>query len=300
MIPTEYCAKDSFSFCKRVQEVASSNEFMILYDVCSLFTSIPLKETIDIAVNLIFYKYPELKIARQELKKLFEFATSGTHFLFDGSYYDQIDGVAMGSPLGPVLANLFMGFHEKRWLDQFQFCDVLLYRRYVDDIICLFNSEQDADQFFKFLNAQHPNIKFTFEKEKDGKLVFLDVLISKTDQDLCTSVYRKMTSVGLYTNFVSFTPYSYKIGLIKTLIHRTYEISSSWTSFNEEISNVKHLLMKNMYPSYLIDKQVKRFLHNKFSTNYCNAVKESKTTLHYKLPYIGSFSNNTKKKIKVI
>ena len=123
----------------------------------------------------------------------------------------------------------------------------MLYRQYVDDSICLFNSEQDADEFLKFLNTQHPNIKFTFEKEKDGKLAFLDVLISKTDQNLRTSVYRKMTSIGLYTNFVSFTPYSYKIGLIKTLIHRTYEISSSWTSFNEEISNVKHLLMTNMY-----------------------------------------------------
>ena len=182
------CKKDSFSFCKDVQEVTSSNKFIISYDVYGLFTSIPLKKTIDIAVNLIFDKYPDLKITRQELKKLFEFATSGTHFLFDGSYYDQIDGVAMGSPLGLVLANLFMGFHEKRWLDQFQFCDVLLYRRYVDDIICLFNSEQDADEFFKFLNVHHPNIKFTFEKEKDGKLAFLDVLISKTDQNLRTSV----------------------------------------------------------------------------------------------------------------
>ena len=206
VIATEYCAKDSFSFCKEVQEVSSSNKFMISYDVCSLFTSIPLKETIDIAVNLIVEKYPDLKITRQKLKKLFEFATSGTHLLFDGSFYDQIDGDAMGSPLGPVLADLFMCFYEKRWLDQFQFCDVLFYRRYVDDIICTFNSEQDADEFFKFLNTQHPNIKFTFEKEKDGKLAFLDVLISKTDQDLRTSVYRKMTSVGLYSNFVSFTP----------------------------------------------------------------------------------------------
>ena len=82
-----------------------------------------------------------------------------------------------------------------------------------------------------------------------------------------------MTSIGLYTNFVSFTPYSYKIGLIKTLIHRTYEISSSWTSFNEEISNVKHLLMKNMYPSYLIDKQVKRYIGS-FSINTKNKIKE--------------------------
>ena len=85
-----------------------------------------------------------------------------------------------------------------------------------------------------------------------------------------------MTSIGLYTNFVRFTPYSYKIGLIKTLIHHPYEISSSSTSFNAEISNIKHLLTKNLYPSYVTNKQVKYFLHNKFSTNYCNAVKESK------------------------
>ena len=56
--------------------------------------------------------------------------------------------------------------------------------------------------------------------------------------------------------------------------------------------------MKNMYPSYLIDKQVKRFLHNKFSTDYCNAVKESKTTLYYKLPYIGHFLTTLKRKSK--
>ena len=106
-----------------------------------------------------------------------------------------------------------------------------------------------------------------------------------------------MTSIDLYIHFISFTPPSYKIGFTKTLIHRTCEISSSWASFNEEISKVKHLLMENMYPSYLIDKQVKRFLYNKFSTNYCNAVKKSKTTLYYKLSYRDSFSNNNKKKI---
>ena len=68
VIPTEYCAEDSFSFCEEVHEVSSSNKFMISY-VCSLFTSIPLNETIDTAVNPIFDKYPDLKITRQELKK---------------------------------------------------------------------------------------------------------------------------------------------------------------------------------------------------------------------------------------
>ena len=103
-------------------------------------------------------------------------------------------------------------------------------------ILCLFNSEQNANQFFKFLNSQHPNIKFKFTKWKDDKLAFLNELILKT------TVYCKMASIGLYINFLSFTPYSYKIGLIKTLIPDTYEISSSCTSFN-----VKKFLMLNIF-----------------------------------------------------
>ena len=80
----------------------------------------------------------------------FDFATSGTHFLFDGIFYDQIDGVAMGSPLGPVLANLFMGYQEANPLQVFKDCEIILYRRYVHDIICLFNSESDLISFMNF------------------------------------------------------------------------------------------------------------------------------------------------------
>ena len=108
------------SFCKEIQEVSSSKKFMISNNVFSLFTSIPLKEVINIEVNLVFDKYPDLRIARQELQKLFEFEISGSHFLFDGYYYDQINGVVMGPPpLGRVMVNLVVGFHEKKCLDKF-------------------------------------------------------------------------------------------------------------------------------------------------------------------------------------
>ena len=84
---------------------------------------------------------------------------SGTHFPFDGSLYDQIDGVAMRSPLGPVLANLFMGYHETNyWLQVFKDCEIILYCHYVGDIICLFNSESDVDKFYEFLNKQLSDI----------------------------------------------------------------------------------------------------------------------------------------------
>ena len=93
-----------------MQEVGAISKFMISNDVCNLFTNISLKEAIKLAVNLIFEKRPEIRITRKHLTNSFESAASGTHFLFNGNYYDQIDGVTMVSPLGPILANLFMGY----------------------------------------------------------------------------------------------------------------------------------------------------------------------------------------------
>ena len=119
--------------------------------------------------------------------------------------------MAVGSPLRPVLANLFMGYHEKIWLEQFKTCEVVLYRRYVDDIICLLACEKDAYDFFTFLNSSHPNIKFTFEKKKDNKIALLGMSINKTNHSFWTNMFRKSMSFGLHTNFSSFAPISYKI-----------------------------------------------------------------------------------------
>ena len=114
-----------------------------------------MQETIQIAVELIFQNNPQLKVTKRELKQLFNFATSGTHFIFNGSFYDQVDGVSMGSPLGPVLANLFMRYHEKKLLQEFDKGKVFMYKRYVDDIFCMFRNEKDAENFFEFLNCRH-------------------------------------------------------------------------------------------------------------------------------------------------
>ena len=207
VISAMHCTKDSFRFCEEIKQVRASNNFLVSYDVCSLFTSIPLTETIDIAVDLLFEKNTGFKISKADLEKLFQFATSGTHFTFEGKFYDQIDGVAMGSPLGPVLANLFKGYHEQKWLQSFEESELILYRRYVDDIICLFSSESDADKFFVFLNQQHPKIKFTIEKQNENQLSFLDLLITCNGDNFLTSVYRKKNSIGIYTNHLRFTPF---------------------------------------------------------------------------------------------
>ena len=104
-------------FVSRIKNEWLSKKFLVSYDMTSLFTNIPLQETIDIAISLIFNHNPNLNITRKELKKLFLFATSQTHFIFNSKFYNQIDGVAMGSPLAPVLVNIFMSFHESKWLN---------------------------------------------------------------------------------------------------------------------------------------------------------------------------------------
>ena len=120
----------------------------------------------------------------------------------------------MGSPLGPVLANLFMSYYKTMWLNTFREYEIILYRWNVDDIICLFNCESDADKFFEFLNRQHPNIKFTFEKQVNKQISFLDVLIRNDVDQYCTSVFCKETVIGLFTIYLSFTPSSYNLGLL--------------------------------------------------------------------------------------
>ena len=133
-IPFNYCTQDSFTFAGEIQNLRLSGNFMVSLDVESLFTNIPLNECIDLAVKYVSEGNPEL--STNELKNLFHFATSRIHFLFKGSFYDQIDGVAMGSPLAPVSANLFMGHHENIWLENYKtsnffFTDVTLMTRFV-------------------------------------------------------------------------------------------------------------------------------------------------------------------------
>ena len=79
----------------------------------------PLQETMKIAAELLFENNSQQKVTKAELKQLFGFTTSGTHSIFNGGFYDQIGGVSVGSPLGPVLANFFMGYYERKCLQEF-------------------------------------------------------------------------------------------------------------------------------------------------------------------------------------
>ena len=152
-----------------------------------------------------------------------------------------------------------MGYHKNKWLNSEESSTVLFYKRYVDDIFCLFKT--DVERFLNFLNRQHPNIKFTIEKRKNKQLPFSDVLNVSSSNKLVTSVYRKPTYTGLLTNYNSFTSPNYKRGLIKTLIDRTFRINSTWSGFHYDILNLNSVLQKNEFPLKFIDKSISIYLN---------------------------------------
>ena len=193
----------------------------------------------------------------------------------------------MGSPLAPVLVNIFMGFYKSKWLTEYNLNKLKFYLKYVDNILAAFEKEQDSSIFLNFLNNKYLNIKFKIEKKVNHFIPFHDVFISRIDnQNLSLQRYHKSTFMGLLLNFKIFTSLLYTISLIKYLIDRLFEICNNLNSFHKDIENIESNLDKNAYPPFLIDKVIKKFLDRKFASNQ-NQLKDTPDVYYVKLPYSG-------------
>ena len=219
-------------------------------------------------------------------------------WLFDGKYYDQIDGVAMGSPLGPVLANIFMCHFEERWVMNGKVRPSLWYR-YVDDTFTMFDSKDTACEFLQYLNSRHHSIKFTIEFEQNNVIPFLDILVKRCPNNtFVTSIYRKKTFTGLYTKWDSFTPRKYKINLIRTLTYRCYRICSSASLLQSAVDDLRKLLLQNGYPQGIITYNVNDVLNKNRNKPNSPVSTVPKKDIIILLPYLGLESNQISKRLK--
>ena len=182
-------------------------------------------------------------------------ATSSVEFSFNNCMYRQIDGVAMGSRLGPILANIFVGFYESKLFDKIS--KPQIYYRYVDDTFARFQDEVDSETFLTNLNSWHTSLKFTSEKEVNQSLPFLDVLVTKSTNNFTTSVYRKATFTGEYIRWNSFGPKARKTNLIATLTHRAFKICPK-SSLQQELDTIRSLFLKNGYPESVINARISK------------------------------------------
>ena len=187
-------------------------------------------------------------------------ATKECYFLFNEKVYKQLDGVAMGSPLGPTLANIFMSHFENTFLGATpRNIAPKFYRRYVDDILVGFEDPSRIQPFLNYYNSLHKNIKFTVELEKYKRISFLDINLEWGPEGLQTSTHHKKTATGLLTRYDSFLHDNYKNSLIFCLLFRAFKICSTAEFFMNEVRRLKILFRKNKYPSITFDKEFVRF-----------------------------------------
>ena len=152
---------------------------MVSYDVTSLFTNVPLDFTIDIILRKIYAeKLIKTKISRNEMKMLLELCTKELHFSYNNETYKQVDGIVMGNPLGPVIANIFMVEFENKTIPRIS-DKMPKWMRYIDDSLAFIKADQ-LEHILEVLNSYHPDIKFTSEIEENNKLPFLDILLTRT------------------------------------------------------------------------------------------------------------------------
>ena len=146
----QYTIQNSSQFSNTISNIVDADKyFMVSLDVESLFSNIPLNETVNICLDNLFNACDTFSgFSRELFKQLLELAVKNTFFIFDKKFYSQIEGVGMGLPLGPTFADIFLCHHEEQWLAS---CPIQFkparYYRYVDDTFLLFNSPVQAQKF---------------------------------------------------------------------------------------------------------------------------------------------------------
>ena len=241
---------DSFALLPYLDTINIDGKTMASLNVQSLFTNVPLIETVDIICSYIMVNKISVNIPIELLRPLILTCTLNVPFLFQNRRYIQIDGVAMGSPLGPIIANIFMAAMERKVsgsINQF-----VLYKRYVDDILVVADKREKIQLLLEQFNSVHKNLSLTCEYEKDNQLPFLDILISRRiDGTISRSVYHKPTWSGQYLSFYSFTPNQHKRALVTTLFNRVMKICTP-ENVDQEKQLLTTTLMENGYPERFI------------------------------------------------
>ena len=226
---------------------------LVLFEVKSLFMEFPLDSTIDIILNRIYDK-KELtpNIERKDMRDVIFLCTKDAHFAFNKDLYKQTDSIAMGSPQGPVPADIIMVELENSMATRLS-NPLYSWRRYVDGTFT-FVKEGSITFVLEQLNSYHPNLQFTYELENVGKLSFLDIVVIRQNSNKVeTTVYRKDTTTDIYLNWFSHAPNTWKRETLKLLINRAYTLCSTDYHLKEELPWLENVSVeRSNYPRWLV------------------------------------------------
>ena len=173
--------------------------------------------------------------------------------------YHQVSGTAMGTPMAPTVANLFMGFLESNLLESSPIrINPDFWKRFIDDIFLLWTgTESELNQFSQFLNTYHPTIKFTVSSSLSS-IPFLDIRIKLENRFLSTDLFTKDTDAHAYLHFKSCNPRHCVNNIPSSQFLRLRRVCSNPDDFTVQSTRMAAHFIERGYPAHLIDKAIKK------------------------------------------
>lgn len=214
--------KDTADLLGRLKDVRFSPDAKVLLstaDVESLYTSIPVAD----ALQALGHTLREKRVSDKEsacIKLAVRFVLGNNYLTFDGKFYKQIKGLAMGTPLAPPIANIFMAYLEKKTFSSRPGLCPVIYVRFLDDIFYLQVLKNiPYDVLRKALGNMHPSIRLTF-KSSPIEIDVLDLVIHRAGDRLLHRVHQKALNKYLYISPRSCHPPHMMRGFIRTELVR--------------------------------------------------------------------------------
>ncbi|XP_062538822.1 uncharacterized protein LOC134207120 [Armigeres subalbatus] len=171
---SQYNATSSFEFCNEINEATLPDDYiMISLDVTSLFTNVPR----NLVIKNIIQRWNEIdtQINLDMFLEIVEFCMEASYFCYEGQFYKQTFGTAMGSPMSPIVADIVLDSIIDTAMGSLPF-EITIFKKYVDDIFMAIprNTEQQVLDTF---NSVESRLQFTIETEENHKLPFLDMTV---------------------------------------------------------------------------------------------------------------------------
>lgn len=261
--------KDTYDFIAKVKDyTCQPNWLLISADVESLYTNMRIDIILD-SIREIFQEYRDPRRSDSAILSLLELTLRNNDFEFDGLFYLQTCGIAMGRQYAPSAANIYLRKFDHNAMNNFRIKPIL-YSRFLDDIFALWpGSRSDLDEYESFLNNLIPGIKVKFTA-RDQIIEFLDTHVYKhTHQDgtckLQTKIYFKQTDTHQLLHRKSFHPSHTFRGIVKSQFIRFKRIASNIHDYNQAASTLIHTLRTRGYNLPSLLKQ-KRTVWKKYDT----------------------------------
>lgn len=284
--------RNSVELTNKLKDITlPENSLLASFDVSNMFSNIPYTDCLEIIKKILDAKNINV-IIKNEIITLFELCLSENYFQFENTFYKQKQGLAMGSPLSPLMAELFMEEIEKTIFESPLSQKIFFWYRYVDDIlICYSGNIQEIQETLTFINNIHPNISFTSEVEQNNQINFLDLTISRQNANkLSFNIYRKPTFSDATIPADSSHPFSHKIAAYRSMVNRAFSIPLSKENLNNEIDIIKEIATNNGFTIDIINNLVTQKYREITVSKIYPRIKENSDKKFVSLTYFGPLS----------